>query len=99
MIWKPLLYRRSPCKATSPHHETHPIEGPIELNTLADYTSPALMVPELQSKVAAGVITELCSLLERQERLSDSAALYEAVITRELLSPTTIAPGWVLPHA
>jgi mannitol/fructose-specific phosphotransferase system IIA component (Ntr-type) len=69
------------------------------LKTLADYTSPALMVPELQSKVAAGVIAELCSVLQRQERLNDSATFYDAVMHRELLSTTLIAPGWALPHA
>ena len=69
------------------------------LKSLADYTSPALMVPELQSKTAAGVIAELCSVLQRQGRLNDSAAFYEAVMRRELLSTTSFAPGWALPHA
>jgi mannitol/fructose-specific phosphotransferase system IIA component (Ntr-type) len=69
------------------------------LKTLADYTSPGLMVPELRSNVAAGVIAELCSLLQRQGRLNDSAAFYEAVMRRELLSTTSFGSGWALPHA
>ena len=69
------------------------------LKTLADYTSPALMVPELQSKAAAGVIAELCSVLQRQGLLNDPASFYDAVMTRELLSTTSFAPGWALPHA
>jgi PTS system fructose-specific IIC component len=69
------------------------------LKTLSDYTNPALMVPELSSKTAAGVIAELCSVLEGQGLLSDSSAFYDAVMARESLSQTVIAPGWALPHA
>jgi mannitol/fructose-specific phosphotransferase system IIA component (Ntr-type) len=69
------------------------------LKTLANYTSPALLVPELKSNTATGVIAELCSLLQQQGRLSDCKEVCDAVITRELLSPTSIPPGWALPHA
>lgn len=57
------------------------------------------MVPELESQAGAAVIAELCSVLQRQGRLSDPAAFYDAVMTRELMSATSIAPGWALPHA
>jgi mannitol/fructose-specific phosphotransferase system IIA component (Ntr-type) len=57
------------------------------------------MVPELQSRTAPDVIAELCSLLQRNERLPNSAAFYEAVMAREFLSPTSIPPAWALPHA
>ena len=67
--------------------------------TLADYTTPALMVPQLQTKATAAVISELCALLQREGRLQDSAALYDAVMRREQLSSTSIPCGWALPHA
>src|SRR5438270_8906732 len=57
------------------------------------------MVPELQSKAAPAVIAELCSVLQRQGRLSDPAAFHDAIMARELISATSIAPGWALPHA
>jgi mannitol/fructose-specific phosphotransferase system IIA component (Ntr-type) len=69
------------------------------LNTLAHFTSPALILPELESRVPADVIAELCSVLHREGRLNDFAAFYHAVLNRELTCPTSIAPGWALPHA
>jgi mannitol/fructose-specific phosphotransferase system IIA component (Ntr-type) len=69
------------------------------LETLADYSSPELMVPELRNDTASAVIAELCSTLQQDGRLTDSAAFYDAVMARELLSPTAIPPGWALPHA
>jgi mannitol/fructose-specific phosphotransferase system IIA component (Ntr-type) len=69
------------------------------LETLADYTSPELMVPELRNDTASAVIAELCSTLQQDGRLIDSATFYDAVMARELLSPTAIPPGWALPHA
>ena len=69
------------------------------LSTLADYTAPALMVPELKSQTAMAAIEELCLLLERDGRLPDRAAFFDAVMVREKLSSTAISPGWALPHA
>ena len=67
--------------------------------TLADYTAPVLMVPELKAETQAAVIVELCSLLERHGRLHDRAAFVDAVMARELMSSTAISPNWALPHA
>ncbi len=72
------------------------------LDTLADYTNPALMVPTLKSTSPVAIIAELSSTLQQGGRLTnlvDSAILSEAVMTRELLSATSISPGWALPHA
>lgn len=69
------------------------------LKTLADFTSPALMVPNLKGQVPAAVIAELCSALQEGEGLSDSEAFCESVMARELMSPTAISPGFALPHA
>ncbi len=69
------------------------------VKTVADYTNPLLMVPELQSTTPTAVIAELCATLERAGRLNDPAAFQSAVLARELLSPTSFSPGWALPHA
>jgi mannitol/fructose-specific phosphotransferase system IIA component (Ntr-type) len=69
------------------------------LKTVADYTSPDLIVPELLSDTADGVITELCGTLERAGRLHDPPAFQAAVRARELMSPTSFSEGWALPHA
>lgn len=66
---------------------------------LADYTTPALMVPQLQSQGRAAVIVELCALLQREGRLHDLTTFSDAVMRREQLSSTSIACGWALPHA
>jgi len=69
------------------------------LNTLAHFTDPNLIVSELQSSSAADVVGELCLLLCRLGRISDSAAFLDAVINRERLCSTAMAPDWALPHA
>ena len=69
------------------------------MNTLAHFTDPALMVPDLQSIVPTDVIAHLCSMLHRHDRVNNPAAFYDAVVKREHLCPTSMAPGWALPHA
>jgi mannitol/fructose-specific phosphotransferase system IIA component (Ntr-type) len=69
------------------------------LNTLADYTSTELMLPQVRSTTAADVISELGDALDRAGRLKDRAAFVEAVLARELISPTSFSTGWALPHA
>jgi len=69
------------------------------LKTLAEYTSAALMVPELGAKTADLAISELCELLQREGCLSDSKPFYDAVMKRERLGSTVMARGWALPHA
>lgn len=69
------------------------------MNTLAHFTNPNLIVPELDTDSAAEAVGELCSLLHREGCVNDSAAFADAVIHRERLCSTAIAPGWALPHA
>ena len=69
------------------------------VKTLADFTSPALVLSELQSKTASDVIAELCLALQRENRLVDSPGFYEAVMAREELGSTCFPPGWAVPHA
>jgi len=57
------------------------------------------MVPNLQSTVPTDVIAHLCSMLHQHGRLNNSAAFYDAVVKREHICSTSIAPAWALPHA
>jgi PTS system nitrogen regulatory IIA component len=66
--------------------------------TLATLSGLELIVPELQSREAKAVVLELCQTLHCAGCVSDSRALYDAVIQRELLGSTACAPGWALPH-
>lgn len=68
------------------------------MRRLANYIVRDLIISELRGKTAAEAIAELCSALSRQQKLSDTRAFYEAVITRERLSSTSFAPGWAIPH-
>lgn len=68
-------------------------------SVLAHYTSPGLMVPELQGLTAADTICELGEKLNAAGRLMDCGAFIKAAMAREQLSPTSCAPGWALPHA
>ncbi len=67
--------------------------------SLADYTQPGLIVPELKSGGTAGVIGELCTALEEHGRVKDALEVYNAVIHRELVCSTAAPPGWAMPHA
>lgn len=67
--------------------------------TLADFTSPPLLIPTLRSTEPGSVITELAALLEQEGHLDQLGGFCEAVIAREQLSPTAMPLGWALPHA
>jgi len=69
------------------------------LKTLADFTNPALIVPNLQSQTPGAVISELCAVLQRGGNLNDLESFFKAVVDRELMSPTAVSPGFALPHA
>ena len=69
------------------------------MSTLAQYTNPALIVPQLRSRDATAATAELCSVLQRHDRVHDLLPFYNAVISHELLSSTATSPGWALPHA
>jgi mannitol/fructose-specific phosphotransferase system IIA component (Ntr-type) len=67
--------------------------------SLALYTDPELMIPQLRSKDAAAVIAELCSTLHRTGRVENLLPFYNEVISRELLSSTATPSGLAIPHA
>ncbi len=67
--------------------------------TLADFSSPALMLPQLRSRTSAAVIAELSGILQREGLLPDDDAFCSAVLRREQMSSTAMPSGWALPHA
>lgn len=67
--------------------------------SLADFTSPELIVPELQGRDAATVIRELCSVLQRAARVPDLLPFYHAALNREFLLSTGMDYGMAFPHA
>ncbi|HWI60071.1 MAG TPA: PTS sugar transporter subunit IIA, partial [Bacillota bacterium] len=69
------------------------------MTTLASYTSPELIFPQLLNRATPAVIGELCSALERHGRVKEPLPLFNAVMSHEMLSSSAMAPGWALPHA
>ena len=67
--------------------------------TLADYTSPGLVISSLRAQDAAAVIQELSAALQREGRVSDLLPFYHSALNREFLCSTATEPGWALPHA
>jgi len=67
--------------------------------SLADYTSDALMLPQLRQRDPAGVIQELAQLLHQQARLPDLLPFYHAALNREFLVSTAMDYGVAFPHA
>jgi mannitol/fructose-specific phosphotransferase system IIA component (Ntr-type) len=80
------------------HDRSHSASS-SSVTTIAHYTSPQLILPELHTSDAAGVIEELCSLLHREQRVSNPLAFYNAVMNREMLAGTATDTSWALPHA
>lgn len=75
------------------------VSTPDTVSTLAHYTSPELIVPELRARGTAAVIGELCTAMQREGRLEDPLAFSKAVMSHELRCSTAMPPGWALPHA
>lgn len=67
--------------------------------SLADFTSPDLIVPQLRGRDAATVIRELCAVLQRAARVPDLLPFYHAALNREFLLSTAMDYGLAFPHA
>src|SRR5690349_177307 len=71
----------------------------LTVETLAGFTSPELIIPDLSALTASAVIAELGDALLTQGCVEDLASFEHAVRTRESISPTAFVSGWALPHA
>ena len=67
--------------------------------TLADFTSPALIIPHLRGQDAASVIQELSQALSREKRIPDLLPFYHAALNREFMVSTNMEAGMAFPHA
>lgn len=67
--------------------------------TLADFTAPGLMVPQVRGADAASVIKELSEVLHAENRVPDLLAFCQAALHREFMSGTEMEAGMSFPHA
>jgi mannitol/fructose-specific phosphotransferase system IIA component (Ntr-type) len=67
--------------------------------SLADYTRPGLIVPQLRQRDAAGVISELSLLLQREGYVPDVLPFYQAALNQELMANSALDCGLAFPHA
>jgi PTS system nitrogen regulatory IIA component len=67
--------------------------------TLADFTSPGMIVPHLHGRDVASVIQELSRTLQREGRVPDLLPFYHAALNREFLVSTDMEAGMAFPHA
>jgi nitrogen PTS system EIIA component len=67
--------------------------------SLAHYTRPALVVPELRERDTAGVIGELSQVLRRHGFVPDMLPFYHSALNQELLSNSAMECGLAFPHA
>lgn len=67
--------------------------------TLADFTSPGLIIPRLSGDEAASAIKELAQALQRENRVPDVLPFYQDALNREFLVSTDMDAGMAFPHA
>ncbi len=72
---------------------------PASSMTLADFTGPGLIVPQLRGPDAASVIQELSLAMQREKRVPDLLPFYHAALNRELLVGSDWEAGMAFPHA
>jgi mannitol/fructose-specific phosphotransferase system IIA component (Ntr-type) len=66
---------------------------------LADFTGPALLVPRLHERDAAGIISELSNALQTDGCVPDVLPFYHAALNREMMANSALDCGLAFPHA
>jgi mannitol/fructose-specific phosphotransferase system IIA component (Ntr-type) len=72
--------------------------GPVGQLSLAHYTSARLIVAELRERDAAGIISELSQVLQREGFVADVLPFYHTALNHELLTNSAHESGFALPH-
>jgi mannitol/fructose-specific phosphotransferase system IIA component (Ntr-type) len=72
---------------------------PPAVLTLADFTSPGLIIPQLRGEESASVIKELSQVLQAEKRVGDLLPFYQAALNREFMLSTEMEAGIAFPHA
>ncbi len=67
--------------------------------TLADFTRPGLIIPQLRGQDSASVIQELGQAMQRENRVPDLLLFYHAALNREFLVSSDWEAGMAFPHA
>jgi mannitol/fructose-specific phosphotransferase system IIA component (Ntr-type) len=67
--------------------------------TLADFTSPGLVISHLRGHDVASVLQELSQALQREKRVRDLLPFYHAALNREFMVSTDMEAGMAFPHA
>ncbi|MGO8766599.1 MAG: PTS sugar transporter subunit IIA [Limisphaerales bacterium] len=68
------------------------------LVSIADYTRPELIVPQLRECDAAGIIGELSQRFHAGGVIGDVLSFYQAVVNHEFLSNSALLAGIATPH-
>jgi PTS system fructose-specific IIC component len=79
-----------------------PLELPspaVVPSTLADYTRPGLVLPELRERDTAGIVGELSQALQREGCVPDMLPFYHAALNQELMASSALECGIAFPHA
>jgi mannitol/fructose-specific phosphotransferase system IIA component (Ntr-type) len=66
--------------------------------TLANYTRPKLVMPQLCERDTAGIISELSQVLQREGCVSDLLPFYHTALNHELMANSALKCGIALPH-
>lgn len=69
------------------------IQGATSTSTLADYTRPALIVPQLHERDTPGIIKELSQVMQGQGCMVDVLPFYQAALNQELLANSALECG------
>ena len=91
MLYQPLVHVRRTSKTP---RRTAPRKVGI-----SRFSSPNLMVPELESQDREGIITELASLLEERGFVDNADELINRALDREAIVGTALEHGLAFPHA
>jgi mannitol/fructose-specific phosphotransferase system IIA component (Ntr-type) len=76
----------------------NPLSNPGKILTLADFTSEALIIPQLQTRNMAGAIQELSHAFPRTDARWDAQKLNQAALEREQQMTTAMEFGAAFPH-
>lgn len=68
-------------------------------SSLADFTRPALIVPELRERDSAGAVMELSQILHQQGCVPDFLSFFHAAMNHEFLVNSATGAGIAFPHA
>jgi mannitol/fructose-specific phosphotransferase system IIA component (Ntr-type) len=67
--------------------------------TLATFTSPGLIIPNLRGDDVASILQELAQALHREHVVGDLLPFYQEALNREFMVSSDLGAGIAFPHA